>query len=240
MRLGMGLRLSDLLKHGATATPSTLLDGLVSYWPLDEESGTRYDAVGDNDLTDNNTVGSIIGGPRGTTVANFAAANGEYFDTGATAVLDPSADFTLSAWMTHPSAGAGYGSVLVGSPTAQVLMQTPNTGVGTGVLDYRVYTGTPAIVNPPTVFDLTFPRHIVVTWVSSTKALEVFVDGSSAGTASGGGAAASATVLWIGKHHGGALHEGTMSDFAIWSRVLTEDERAELYNAGSGFFYPFT
>lgn len=37
--------------------PSSLLDGLVSYWPLDETSGVRYDAVGGNHLADVNTVG---------------------------------------------------------------------------------------------------------------------------------------------------------------------------------------
>ena len=38
-------------------SPSSTLDtSLIAYWKLDEESGTRVDAQGANDLTDNNTV----------------------------------------------------------------------------------------------------------------------------------------------------------------------------------------
>ena len=36
---------------------SSLLTSLISYWKLDETSGTRVDVVSGNDLTDNNTVG---------------------------------------------------------------------------------------------------------------------------------------------------------------------------------------
>ena len=51
---------------GADAAPLRLpsnpgTTGLVSYWALDETSGTRYDSHGSNDLTDNNTVGYTTG-----------------------------------------------------------------------------------------------------------------------------------------------------------------------------------
>jgi hypothetical protein len=32
---------------------------------------------------------------------------------------------------------------------------------------------------------------------------------------------------------------GQIDEVAIWSRVLTSDERTELFNAGAGKFYPF-
>jgi len=57
------------------ASGSTLLDGLVSWWDLDEESGIRYDSVGSNDLTDNNTVGYDNG--KIVNAASFVATNGE-------------------------------------------------------------------------------------------------------------------------------------------------------------------
>jgi hypothetical protein len=45
--------------------PTTLVNGLVSYWKLDEFSDgsfsvTRRDSFGSNHLTDENTVGSAI------------------------------------------------------------------------------------------------------------------------------------------------------------------------------------
>lgn len=39
----------------------SLLDGLVSFWDMDETSGMRYDAYGPNHLADNNTVGYVAG-----------------------------------------------------------------------------------------------------------------------------------------------------------------------------------
>lgn len=39
-----------------------LTDNLISWWSLDEASGTRYDSHGTNHLTDNNTVSSEAGG----------------------------------------------------------------------------------------------------------------------------------------------------------------------------------
>ncbi len=53
MRLGLSLSL--LL--GQRGGGSSLLNGLVHYFKLDETSGTRYDSVGTAHLTDNNTVG---------------------------------------------------------------------------------------------------------------------------------------------------------------------------------------
>ena len=41
-----------------SAAASTLTNGLVAYWPLNEASGTRSDSHSNSlDLTDNNTVG---------------------------------------------------------------------------------------------------------------------------------------------------------------------------------------
>ena len=48
-----GRQYSDL---GRTGDGSNLLTNLVSWWELDEASGTRVDKHGSNDLTDNNTV----------------------------------------------------------------------------------------------------------------------------------------------------------------------------------------
>ena len=45
---------------GYSELPAGLLTNLTSFWPLTEESGTREDAHGAEDLTDNNTVRSKV------------------------------------------------------------------------------------------------------------------------------------------------------------------------------------
>jgi hypothetical protein len=80
--------------------------GWVSYYKLDEESGTRADSIGSNTLTDNNTVGY------GTGVVNNASdaerADSEYFSItdGAQVGLDILHDLTLLCWVKMESAPA--------------------------------------------------------------------------------------------------------------------------------------
>ena len=101
--MGMQLGLWRLLASG-----STLLDGLVSYWPLNELSGVRYDSVGDNDLTDNNTVLYVPTGPKGT-VANFVAANTEYLSSASTLTLTQA--FTTSVWVYYDAFIGAYPAI---------------------------------------------------------------------------------------------------------------------------------
>jgi hypothetical protein len=75
-----------------------LTDSLISYWKMDETSGTRYDSHGTNHLTDNNSVGSLTGkinssayfGPAPTT-KYLNHIDSSDFDVG-------DIDFTFSLW----------------------------------------------------------------------------------------------------------------------------------------------
>lgn len=53
----------------------TLKDGLISWWTLDETSGTRVDSHGSNDLTDFETV--LYGPGKWGNAADFEASNNE-------------------------------------------------------------------------------------------------------------------------------------------------------------------
>ena len=88
----------------ASAT-STLFDDLVSYWDLNETSGTRVDSVVDsgNDLTDNNTVGAVLHGPVGPVGDFITPVLHEYvptqlqkdsYNTGTS-----TGNFSLAAWV---------------------------------------------------------------------------------------------------------------------------------------------
>jgi hypothetical protein len=78
---------------------SGLATGLVSYWELEESSGTRNDSHGSNNLTDVNTVG-VATGIQGD-AADFVRANTESLtitDASQTG-LDITGDMSLSFWM---------------------------------------------------------------------------------------------------------------------------------------------
>jgi uncharacterized repeat protein (TIGR02059 family) len=75
-----------------------LLTDLVSYWELDEASGSRADSHGTNTLTDNNTVTSAAGVI--SNAANFNEANSEYLSVADNASIDVGdEDFTIGFWV---------------------------------------------------------------------------------------------------------------------------------------------
>ena len=92
------------------------LDSYKNYhkagWRLNEMEGVRYDNVGNNHLTDNNSVGYINDSQLGK-VANFNRSNSEYFSivSGLSDDLKPSDEFCISVWVkigTSPATSEQY------------------------------------------------------------------------------------------------------------------------------------
>lgn len=79
------------------------LASMVSWWTMDEASGTRVDAHGPNDLTDNNTVGSAAG--KWNLAADFEATNTEYLSIadGSQTGLDFSTACSFAGWVNFES-----------------------------------------------------------------------------------------------------------------------------------------
>lgn len=79
--------------------------GIVSYWKLDETSGTRIDSIGANNLTDNNTV--LSGTGKASNGALFAAANSESLSKSSPPTgLKFQNDYTVLFWH-KPQSGPG-------------------------------------------------------------------------------------------------------------------------------------
>src|SRR5262245_39117478 len=78
-----------------------LTDGLISYWRLDEASGSRADSHGGNALTENGGVGSAAGKISGA--ADFDGSN-DYLSRADNADLSTGdIDFTVQAWVNPGS-----------------------------------------------------------------------------------------------------------------------------------------
>jgi len=100
---------SDTLTAAEVAMVTAAMDdasnpgttGLVSWWPMNETSGTRYDVHGSNHLGDNNTVG-YTAGVHGY-AADFVSANSETL-THTTLGLG-GGDWTLVGWFRLDTTG---------------------------------------------------------------------------------------------------------------------------------------
>ena len=75
---------------------ANLSTSLVSYWELEESSGTRVDSHGSDDMTDNNTVTSTTG--KQGNAAVFVAANTEFLDSADSAALSITGDMSVAGW----------------------------------------------------------------------------------------------------------------------------------------------
>jgi hypothetical protein len=225
------------------AAASSLLDGLVAYWKLDEASGIRFDSVGTNHLSDNNTVGSAIG--KIGNAASFVAANSEYLSS-ASAALDLTGNYSISVWINFTSSitsivlgryndGANRGFAIRTS-NGEIQFYHAVQGSSEGGFISNV------INSPPSYNDGTW-HHCVATFeIGIGSAL--YINNTLVGTANTttSGISSYTQAFRVGAQDGvpGRYYTGEADEIGIWGRVLTPAERTQIYNGGAGITYPFT
>jgi hypothetical protein len=219
-----------------------LSDSLVSYWELEETSGTRVDSHGSNDLTDNNTVGSAAG-IQGNG-ADFERDNSEYLSItdAAQTGLEYNADFTINFWM--------YAETL---ETLRTPFSKWQDTTGNGILaflytngDLRTYIASTASTNVNKLFTSTGITAgawfmVTVTFDVSAGSMQLYVNATSKGTQTGFSTSPyqNSEPFRIGAYNSsaGQPFDGIIDEFGFWSRVLTSTEVTELYNSGDGLSY---
>lgn len=213
------------------------LSDLVSHWKLDEASGTRVDAHGAHDLTDNNTV--TQGAGQIGDAAEFAAANSEYLNVSHADFNLGDIDWTICGWVYLASKGAGRTIVSKYNGTGmEAFLSFQNAAdrfnLLSGSLDIHADAlGAPALNT----------WYFVVGWHDAAgDTLNIQVnDGTVDSTATAGAfAAAGDGVLDLGARVDITdFWDGRLDSISYWKRLLTSAERTALYNAGSGIDYPF-
>lgn len=217
----------------------SLLDGLVSFWDLDEISGMRYDAFGPNHLTDNNTVSSAAG--KINLGANFVLANQEYLeitDAAQQGLKFGDTDFTIAAWVKLNSVTGYKFFVTKSHDTSGYEYALDHTAAA-----YRFYCRNTTTLTPVTGFGAaTGAWAFVLGWhdaVANTVNLQ-FNNGAPVSAAHTGGCQATTAPVRIGAYGssgGNNFMDGGIDQVAIWNRVLTSDEKTELYNGGAGLAF---
>ena len=228
---------AEILAHYAlrvTVPPSPLLTNLVSYWKLDEASGTRSDAHGTNHLTPINAPGSAAG-QIGTAV-NLAAASVQYLSHVSNSDLQlGDRDWTIQLW-AYANAG-GNQSFLAKDGVSREYHLDVSTGA---IRLYWVNGGVPIVSAP--LYGVA-QWGLILAWYDATaNTLNLQINNGGVVTVSDGGnpPPTGAAEFRIGHSDAGGIpFDGKIDEVAIWHRVLTPAERTELYNAGAGKTYPF-
>lgn len=213
--------------------PDPLTVGLVSYWKLDEISGTRNDSWGSNHLTDNNTVTSAAGVVN--TAAQFTAPNLEYLSIADNPSLSVSdIDFTICARVKLDSKG-GFRSLV-------------NKGLGNAadtehILDYSSASDRFRflVANNPTLTivsanSLGSPSvgtwYFIVVWHdSAANTINIQVNNGAVDWATHSvGVQDLTNPFLIGALTAGLSHmDGAIDEVGFWKRVLTAEELTEIY-----------
>jgi hypothetical protein len=222
-----------------------ITDSLISWWSLDETSGTRVDSHGSNDLTDYNTV-LYQAGKQGN-AADFELSNDEalYIEDNASLSFGDE-DFTLACWVKMESSTVEMGIM------TKWYHSTNKREYGLEfdqVADrFRFFISTNAVDavfvdadNLGAPSDATW--YYLVAWHDATaNTINIQVNnGTVDSVAHTTGCNDNASQFLLGRFQGpGPLpFDGLIDEAAVWRRVLTADEKTALYNGGNGRAYGY-
>lgn len=217
MRLGLNIGLKP--RVGGVGKPP--MTGLVSWWKLDEASGTRSDSVGSNHLADHGGVGSVA-----AKVGNGAAFVGSDYLTGNG--LSLSAQFTFVGWVNVAS---GNWVLAQATSTADRVMEFYLDGDGS--LKAAAYDETYAEI-----------ARAAVAYGGGWAFFAITFDGANLSLSLNGGTpntvALSASMstftpnLQFGFLAGVTGITGYLDEVGYYTRVLSAGEISQIYNGGSG------
>lgn len=216
---------------------TNLTDALVSYWKMDEVSGTRFDSWGTNHLTDVNSTKSTNGllGNCATNSSNsylFCADNSGYLKS----------NFTVSVWYYRTGGTANFSPfgkasdnsinrsfILYGNGSKMSLIYVTNTYSQSRTIDFD---------NANTLVW----KHVAITY-DSASSVKVYTNG----------VLSVSNVVWLPVYSttgcpicfftpesgSGWMMTGFIDECAWWNRTLSNTEIGFIYNAGKGRLFPF-
>ena len=202
---------------------------LVSYYKLDETSGTIVDAHGSNDGTNNGATYGVAGIVN--TALDFDGVN-DYVSAGYSLTTT---DITINFWLDWDDMGTSNIQFITESATAGYFMI--HAGVVTNGLKFTMDGSvsslqvTSAIATGLNMYTLTY---------DGTTAL-MYRNGTQIGSLTATWGSQTLSTLYIGSRGGSSYFlDGTLDEVGIWSRALSSTEISDLWNSGNGLAYPFS
>jgi hypothetical protein len=232
--------LEDLLISGSLISDpdyvNPLVVDLISFWEFEEASGTREDAHGSNDLTDNNTVTAAAG--KVGNAASFNDDNSEYLSSSSTD-FDLTDSFTICGWVwfnnydTNQTICARYAS-------AGNNRWSLHFNLAQSRIEWQMGANTLANLEEPSAG----AWHFYCAWFDDDVDKIYFqIDNGTIVENDVVTPPVSATQdfhLGAKDDNGIALFlDGRIDQWGVWSRVLTASERSTIYNSGNGRNYAF-
>ena len=219
----------------------SLLTSLNAYWDLNETGGTRLDKYDDNHLTDNATVTQAVG-VDASAAGQFTAANSEYLSIPDNAALSTGdIDFTVGSWMYADSFGVAR--ALISKWASGNEDQAEYVIRFDGVDRFRSIVGNGATFGTAIGSNAGSPIagiwYSILGWHDSIQDVVcISVNGGSPNCSPWtGGGQNNTAAMELGRAATGSLMDGRIDQPFFIKRVLTERERARIWNEGKGLSY---
>lgn len=214
-----------------------LVDGLISFWELEEALGSRVDAVvaSANDLSDNNVVTSVTGIVGNA--AHFLRAASQFLNKASNASLvTGDIDFSFVIWVNQDSLSGSMALLTKGNGTVYEYQLYMSSSIG----KYRWY-----VEGPTTFIDLigdtiTSGWQMIVVWHDSVNNIVGISlnNGTPLTSSYSDGARSTAHNFVMGADNAGVIpFDGGIDQVGFWKKVLDAGEITQLYNAGAGMTY---
>jgi hypothetical protein len=238
----------------------TLLNDLVAWWTLDEESGTRYDAhTSGINLTDVNTTG-YISGKQGN-AADFVHSNSERLEvTDGNTLAISNSDFTIAGWVKIDTTNndpdvnwyifhASEGDNVFPFEGVELVVRYENHATSLQIAGGLYDNVNAAWIIPVSADTATHDTWVwcLFEWDSASLEARCSMNNGTPGTASASAGAALTVTLdsvSINSISYGSTAERdnftndmTIDELAVWSRLLTPSEKSRLFAAGAGISY---
>ena len=205
--------------------------GCIAYWRLDETAGIRADATGNgHDLTDRNSVGYEPG-----KISNAAVFDGSNGLDGTFSQSSFSA-LTVAGWIKIPVDALGRWHQCFSNwsqDSGNFVLQVDDND--TVYLQTSVEVGKNGFANDIVTSGEWF--FVCARWDGTRYYLRC---NDLNATPVEAGDNPSLSQFGIGGNYGGSSydHVGSLDEFGVWDRCLSDAEIDQLYNGGNGFTYP--
>jgi hypothetical protein len=229
------IRANPFARAQVVAGGVNLLNGLVSYWTLDEASGgTSEDSHGSND-------GTVTGATQGVAAK---LSNGVLFNADLenitvpyNASLDITGTISFAFWIYYDGEPGGGNAILL-------------KDYADSKMPYQVYT----LSDYPRVrvrYDATWYsiastrtlsagwKHVVITVNATGNSTVFYIDGVAEAAQTGiTQLPTNGAGIVMGYYATGSMYSYIrLDEVGIWNRILTQDDVDALYNGGSGLAY---
>ena len=214
--------------------PSSALDqNLVAHWRM---NGDGNDSSGNsNNLTSSPTAMTYTtgGGGKLGEAAIFPSNGTQYLELNSSALTSPPGDFAFAIWVDIQA--SNNGGTILGATEGDVAQPDRAYQLTYDSEEWIWSVGTGGIFEFDNDTTLGW-RLIVCQFVSSSRTLQLSIDGGSFFSATSSQDPTTAFPFRIGADGQGlsALRNAKVDDVRFYDRVLTTDDVAELWNNGNG------